>query len=93
MVVVYDVGYPAVNGLFYPSAQDHEVRLIWDINTLSMDVSINICEQVIPNIRMEAYTTGSRKSYCTIIMQEMLTRNIQLKGKNYTPVFPATLLD
>lgn len=51
--------------------QDHEVRLIWDINILNMDMSINICEQVIPNIRMEAYTTGSRKSY-NLIMQMLI---------------------
>ncbi|CDH60504.1 predicted protein [Lichtheimia corymbifera JMRC:FSU:9682] len=55
-ISVEDIGS---NTLKFYSAQDHEVRLIWDINTLSMDVSINICEQVIPNIRMEAYTTGS----------------------------------
>ncbi|KAI7875663.1 hypothetical protein K492DRAFT_210816 [Lichtheimia hyalospora FSU 10163] len=42
--------------------QDHQVRLIWELNILSMDISINICEQVIPNIRMETYTTGSQIS-------------------------------
>ncbi|KAJ8656616.1 hypothetical protein O0I10_007693 [Lichtheimia ornata] len=55
-ITVEDIGS---NTLKFYREQDHEIRLIWDINILSMDVSINICEQVIPNIRMEAYTTGS----------------------------------